>query len=176
MTRDASGTSWQPDASPHDGIMVHTDSGWMLMGHALFNGVYDSQGGPRGGDKTFLAGMVMGMAQRRSATGTLGFKAMLSPDPFMGKSGYPLLLATGETADGEPRWSTASTRTTSSWSCRPATAIRWAAASTAISMPACRASRRSARRPSCTARRPWTVPRPRSPTTGSTRPTSPSAW
>ena len=41
MTRDASGTSWQPDASPHDGIMVHTDSGWMLMGHALFNGVYD---------------------------------------------------------------------------------------------------------------------------------------
>ncbi|MEI9932515.1 MAG: hypothetical protein WDM89_18750 [Rhizomicrobium sp.] len=25
---------------------------------------------------------------------------MLSPDPFMGKSGYPLLLATGETANG----------------------------------------------------------------------------
>jgi hypothetical protein len=100
MTRDASGTSWQPDASPHDGIMVHK-SGWMLMGHAVFNGVHDSQGGPRGGDKTFLSGMVMGMAQRSFGEGTLGFKAMLSPDPFMGKSGYPLLLATGETADGE---------------------------------------------------------------------------
>ena len=101
MSRDASGTSWQPDASPHDGIMVHTDSGWMLMGHALFNGVYDSQGGPRGGDKAFLAGMVMGMAQRPLGEGTLGFKAMLSPDPLMGKAGYPLLLATGETADGQ---------------------------------------------------------------------------
>jgi hypothetical protein len=71
------------------------------MGHALFNGVYDSQGGPRGGDKTFLAGMVMGMAQHSLGDGSVGFKAMLSPDPFMGKSGYPLLLATGETADGE---------------------------------------------------------------------------
>jgi len=28
------------------------------------------------------------------------FKAMVSPDPLMGKSGYPLLLASGETADG----------------------------------------------------------------------------
>lgn len=101
MARDASGTSWQPDASPHDGIMVHTDSGWMLMGHALFNGVYDSQGGPRGGDKAFVAGMVMGMAQRQVGDGTLGFKAMVSPDPFMGKRGYPLLLASGETADGQ---------------------------------------------------------------------------
>jgi hypothetical protein len=100
MTRDASGTSWQPDASPHDGVMIHK-GGWMLMGHAVFNGVYDDQGGPRGGDKTFLSGMVMGMAQRSVGEGTLGFKAMVSPDPFMGKSGYPLLLATGETADGE---------------------------------------------------------------------------
>jgi hypothetical protein len=100
MQRDASGTSWQPDASPMDGVMVHK-GGWMLMGHALFNGVYDDQGGPRGDDKAFLAGMVMGMAQRPLGGGTLGFKAMLSPDPFMGKSGYPLLLATGETADGQ---------------------------------------------------------------------------
>jgi hypothetical protein len=28
------------------------------------------------------------------------FRAMLSPEPLMGKSGYPLLLATGETANG----------------------------------------------------------------------------
>ena len=27
-------------------------------------------------------------------------RAMLSPDPAMGKRGYPLLLASGETADG----------------------------------------------------------------------------
>ena len=31
---------------------------------------------------------------------TLGLKAMLSGDAFMGRRGYPLLLASGETADG----------------------------------------------------------------------------
>jgi hypothetical protein len=41
------------------------------------------------------------MAQRPLGDGKLAFKAMLSPDPFMGKRGYPLLLATGETADGQ---------------------------------------------------------------------------
>ena len=45
--------------------------------------------------------MVMGMAQRSFLNGdTLQFRAMLSPDPFMGPRGYPLLLASGETADG----------------------------------------------------------------------------
>jgi len=100
MAREASGTSWQPDASTHEGLMVHRGD-WMLMGHALLNGVADSQAGPRGDDKAYLAGMVMGMAQRPvGEAGTLRLRAMLSPDPLMGKRGYPLLLASGETADG----------------------------------------------------------------------------
>jgi hypothetical protein len=99
MAREASGTSWQPDASPDSGVMTMAGD-WMLMGHALINLVYDRQGGPRGREKTFAAGMVMGMAQRPLAGGTFGLRAMLSPDPLMGPSGYPLLLATGETADG----------------------------------------------------------------------------
>jgi len=99
MTREGSGTSWLPDATPHEG--VHSTFGdWMLMGHALINGVYDHQGGPRGGSKTFVPGMLMGMAQKQMGDSTIGFRAMLSPDPFMGSNGYPLLLATGETADG----------------------------------------------------------------------------
>ena len=99
ITREGSGTSWQPDSTPHEGI--HAAYGdWMIMSHALINGVYDRQGGPRGGDKTFAGGMLMGMAERPLGDGTLGFRAMLSPDPFMGPSGYPLLFATGETADG----------------------------------------------------------------------------
>ena len=62
---------------------------------------YDNQGGPRGGSKAFAAGMIMGMAQRPiGEAGTLGFRAMLSPDPFMGANGYPPLFATGETANG----------------------------------------------------------------------------
>ena len=101
MTRDASGTSWQPDASKHDGIHW-ADGRWSFMAHALLNGVYDSQGGPRGDDKGFASGMVMLMARRDFANkDNLNFRVMLSPDPFMGKSGYPLLLAAGETADGK---------------------------------------------------------------------------
>lgn len=100
MSRDASGTGWQPDAGEHGG--VHTVRGdWMVMTHAMLNLVYDTQSGPRGGDKTFVAGMLMTSARRDFDDGsTLNLRAMLSPDPLMGKSGYPLLLAAGETADG----------------------------------------------------------------------------
>jgi hypothetical protein len=100
MTREASGTAWQPDASPHEGL--HGAAGpWMLMAHATLNGVYDWQGGPRGDRMAFVSGMVMGMARRDLGdSNALQLRAMLSPDPFMGKRGYPLLLASGETADG----------------------------------------------------------------------------
>ena len=100
MTREGSGTSWVPDTTPHEGIYGKVGD-WSTMWHGYLNLIYDHQGGPRGGDKTFVNGMVMGMAQRPLGDGTLGVRAMLSPDPFMGKSGYPLLLASGETADGQ---------------------------------------------------------------------------
>jgi hypothetical protein len=101
MARDASGTSWQPDATTH--AMGHVMRGdWSLSGHVMLNGVYDWQEGPRGDEQAFFSGMVMGSARRSLADGdALTFRAMLSPDPFMGKRGYPLLLAAGETADGE---------------------------------------------------------------------------
>ena len=71
MTREGSGTSWVPDTTPHEGI--HGQVGeWSTMWHGYFNLVYDQQGGPRGGDKTFVNGMVMGMAQRPLGDGTLG--------------------------------------------------------------------------------------------------------
>ena len=100
MERESSGTAWQPDRSEHMGVM-RTSGDWTLMGHGVLNLVYDHQSGPRGDDKAFASGMVMGMARRPIGNGTLQFKASLSPDPLMGKRGYPLLLASGETADGE---------------------------------------------------------------------------
>jgi len=101
MTREASGTSWQPDSTPMDG--VHSMSGdWMTMVHGNLALVYDHQGGPRGGRKTFAESMLMGMAQRPVAGGTLGLRAMLSLDPAMGKGGYPLLFQTGESWNGKP--------------------------------------------------------------------------
>jgi hypothetical protein len=100
MMREGSGTSWLPDTTPHEGIMGKVGE-WSTMWHAYLNLIYDNQGGPRGGEKTFVNGMVMGMAQRQFGDGTFGVRAMLAPDPFMGPSGYPLLLASGETADGK---------------------------------------------------------------------------
>jgi hypothetical protein len=71
------------------------------MWHVLMNGVYSWQDGPRGDEKAFLAGMIMGSARRHvGERGTLNLRAMLSPDPFMGADGYPLLFAAGETANG----------------------------------------------------------------------------
>jgi hypothetical protein len=99
MSRDASGTSWQPQAAPHGGLHLMAD-GWMVMGHALINGVQVRQEGPRGGDKAFLAGMIMATASRDLGPGKLQLRGMISPDPLMGEEGYPLLLAAGETADG----------------------------------------------------------------------------
>lgn len=99
MMRDASGTAWQPDSSPMWAIMGRSGD-WSTMIHGYATLVYDNQGGPRGDEKTFVASMFMGMGQRQLGDGTLTLKAMGSLDPLMGKSGYPLLLATGETADG----------------------------------------------------------------------------
>ncbi len=99
MNRDSSGTSWQPELGPAMGRMDMIGP-WMLMSRAELIGGYDYQSGPRGDRMPFLSGMLMGMAQRDFGDGTLGLRAMLSPDPFMGRRGYPLLEASGETADG----------------------------------------------------------------------------
>ncbi len=101
MSREASGTSWQPEAAPHDAIHLQDTGDWMVMLHAKMLGVADSQSGPRGDSMVFSSGMLMAMASTDTASGgTLGLKAMLSLDPLMGRRGYPLLLASGETADG----------------------------------------------------------------------------
>lgn len=99
MTREGSGTSWQPEATPMHGLMWERGE-WSLMAHGFANAIYDHQGGPRGDDESFVNSMAMLMAQRPALGGTLGFRAMVSLDPLMGKDGYPLLFQTGESADG----------------------------------------------------------------------------
>jgi hypothetical protein len=100
MSREASGTAWQPDRAGHHGIHEMRGS-WMLMLHGMADVVYDYQGGPRGDEKLFSSNMLMGMAQRPVGPGTFGLRAMVSLEPStIGKEGYPLLLQTGETANG----------------------------------------------------------------------------
>ncbi|MFZ3288642.1 MAG: hypothetical protein WA191_17575 [Telluria sp.] len=99
MTREASGTSWQPDGTPMEG--VHGMNGpWTTMIHGYVNLVYDHQSGARGDSQSFAESMLMATAQRPMGGGTLGLRAMASLDPTIGKRGYPLLFQTGETADG----------------------------------------------------------------------------
>jgi len=102
MQRESSGTAWQPDSSSQIGL-IKMSGNWMLMAHGDLNFVYDRQSGPRGDDKAFASGMLMGMAMHPLGNGAVQFKAMVSPDPLMGPRGYPLLLASGETANGRDR-------------------------------------------------------------------------
>ncbi len=99
MTREASGTSWQPDSTAMQGVHG-TYRGWSMMAHGEVLLIYDHQGGPRGGNKIFSESMFMVGGQRPFGAGDLALRGMISLDPLMGKRGYPLLLQTGETADG----------------------------------------------------------------------------
>ncbi|WP_174292667.1 hypothetical protein [Sphingomonas bacterium] len=100
MTRESSGTAWQPDSSPMRGRMFEA-GGWNLMAEGWINGIYDHQGAPRGQTRAFSASMAMLMASRDvSEADRIGLRLMMSLDPIMGPQGYPLLFATGETADG----------------------------------------------------------------------------
>jgi hypothetical protein len=99
MSRESSGTSWQPDSTPMDGLH-HMGDPWMTMWHGFADLVFDDQGGPRGDMKTFSSSMLMFMARRDTTDGAFGVRVMGSLDPLMGKSGYPELFQTGESADG----------------------------------------------------------------------------
>jgi hypothetical protein len=100
ISREASGTAWQPESSPHESW--HMARGpWSLMLHGFAFAVVDHQGGGRGDDRLFSTNMVMGMATRALGPGRLGLRAMTSLEPLtVGRGGYPLLLQTGETEDG----------------------------------------------------------------------------
>jgi hypothetical protein len=99
MTRDGSGTSWQPEATDMEGLHAGLGS-WRLMVHATASLLFTDQGGPRGGRQAFTTNMAMAAASRAVAGGMLTLRAMGSLEPVMGPRGYRLLLQTGETADG----------------------------------------------------------------------------
>jgi hypothetical protein len=101
MTQESSGTAWQPRSTPMGGMHLMADD-WMLMLHGNADLVYDHAGGDRGGDKVISTNMFMVMAMHPLGEGTLGLRSMLSLEPTtIGKTGYPELLQTGETANGE---------------------------------------------------------------------------
>jgi len=106
MSREGSGTSWQPDSSPVFAWHVPAGS-WTLMIHGGAFLRYTSQdasrAGTRGGRKLDAPNWVMIMAQPpRGERGGFLFRGMFSLDRLTeGGRGYPLLFQTGETWKGE---------------------------------------------------------------------------
>ncbi|MGH9337224.1 MAG: hypothetical protein ACRD21_26050, partial [Vicinamibacteria bacterium] len=100
-TRDATGTSWQPDSTPMEGVHFRA-GGFDGMLHGFLNLGFMGESGPRGKNEAFGTGMLMVGARRELGGGALGLRFMGSLEPVMGPSGYSLLLQTGETANGEP--------------------------------------------------------------------------
>ncbi|MDB4950703.1 MAG: hypothetical protein JWM27_3352 [Gemmatimonadetes bacterium] len=101
MTRAASGTAWQPDASPMAGVhrQVH---GWGVMAHGAATLVDDRQGGARGGTSTVLLNWMMLSGARPAGRGELSLRAMASAEPFtVPGAGYRELLQTGEVYRGQ---------------------------------------------------------------------------
>ena len=101
-TRDASGTSWQPDVTPM--FMWHAMlGGWSLGAHANVFAGYTGGSSERGESLLTSINWVMAMARHSIGAGDLTLRTMLSAEPgTMPGDGYPLLLQTGESFDGEP--------------------------------------------------------------------------
>ena len=102
MTRMGSGTAWLPDASAMRAWHFMAGS-WMLMVHGDAFLQYDYQDGPRGANQLGSINWGMLMAMRQVGGGTLHLHGMASAEPLtIGAGGYPLLVQTGETYQGEP--------------------------------------------------------------------------
>lgn len=101
-SREASGTSWQPDSTPMRAVHF-MEGDWMFMAHGAAFAGYDYQSGRRGEDEWISTNWIMVMARRPLGGGDLGLRTMLSLEPATtGRDGYPLLLQSGESLGGEP--------------------------------------------------------------------------
>ncbi len=102
MERMGSGTTWIPDAVSLPARHVMSGS-WLLMLHGFGFLQYDKQGGPRGDEQFGSLNWAMLMASRDLLGGRFQARTMLSLDPAtVSNQGYPLLLQTGESYNGQP--------------------------------------------------------------------------
>lgn len=102
MDRLGSGTTWIPDAVTLPSRQ-YTAGSWNLMLHGFVFGQFITQSGPRGDEQFGSLNWAMLMASRNLAGGRFQVRTMLSLDPgTVTARGYPLLLQTGESYQGEP--------------------------------------------------------------------------
>jgi hypothetical protein len=103
MTREGSGTSWMPDAETVYAHMYGKGDD-MEMTHGALFGEFVHTATPRGADALVAPGWLMYMRTHPTSPGAqIGFRAMLSPDPFsVGGQGYPMLFQSGEQWRDQP--------------------------------------------------------------------------
>jgi hypothetical protein len=108
MSRNGSGTAWNPDQTPMYMWMQHKGP-WMLMYHGAVFGRYTSQnfnhsGGRGHAHAVDAPNWFMTVAQRNvGERGLLNLTLMVSLDPLTEtRGGYPLLFQTGESYKGQP--------------------------------------------------------------------------
>lgn len=83
--------------------MGQQSSAWHFMQDGVVYGLFNHQGGPRGGDEFVAPNWWMGMATKEKGKHRLGLNAMFSLDPAtVGKNGYGELFQVGEALDGKP--------------------------------------------------------------------------
>lgn len=88
---------------PHAGHPPQASPGWQLMQDGLVLGLFNHQGGPRGGREFAVPNWWMGMWTRSENRQRLSLSAMLSLDAAtLGKDGYREIFQVGETLDGQP--------------------------------------------------------------------------
>lgn len=101
-TQNASGTAWQPSATPMHAHQFRRGD-WQLMAHYNAFLAYDDQSGARGDEQFNSVNWFMAMASRRDGDSDLMLRTMLSLEPWsVTKRGYPLLFQSGEAYGGEP--------------------------------------------------------------------------
>jgi hypothetical protein len=99
---NASGTGWQPAATPAQ-MWMKSVRAWDLMAHGVIFVDYNQQGGPRGEGKAESVNWLMLMEQHKLGQGSILFREMFSAESLTSPHpGFPELFQTGETYHGAP--------------------------------------------------------------------------
>jgi hypothetical protein len=93
----------QQPAQPQVAGREMQPQGWHLMQDGVVYGLFNRQGGPRGGEEFVVPNWWMGMWMRQMGTQQVSLNAMFSLDPAtVGESGYREIFQVGEAFEGKP--------------------------------------------------------------------------
>ena len=99
---EASGTGWQPAATPAH-MWMRSVGAWDVMAHGVVFTDYNQQGGPRGAGKVESVYWLMLMEQHKLGSSSVLFREMFSAESLTAPHpGFPELFQTGETYHGQP--------------------------------------------------------------------------